>query len=111
MEARLKEDILREASRHNNLLLVHDEIDPNRIIPSWIALDDIQTPREVFESMKERKFRVSYVRIPISSEQAPEEKYMDEFVNVIKGTNPEDPLVFSCGMGVGRSMSLSLFFI
>jgi protein-tyrosine phosphatase len=103
MEARLKEDILREASRCNNLLLVHDEIENGYVVPSWVAIDDIKTTREVFENLIQNNYRVSYVRIPISPEQAPEDRYLDEFVKVIKESNIQDPLVFNCGMGVGRS--------
>ncbi|KAJ3409888.1 hypothetical protein HDV05_004169 [Chytridiales sp. JEL 0842] len=103
MEARLKEDIIREANRCNNLLLVHDEIEHGYVVPSWVALDDIKTTKEVFESLQHNGHRVTYVRIPISPEQAPEDRYLDEFVKVIKSTNIQDPLVFNCGMGVGRT--------
>ncbi|KAI9328029.1 inositol hexakisphosphate-domain-containing protein [Zopfochytrium polystomum] len=103
MEARLKEDILKEAERYNNLLLVHDEIENGRIVPSWIAVGEIRTPREVFDGMKASGFRVKYTRIPISPEQAPEDSYLDEFVKVVKHVTLDDPLVFNCGMGVGRT--------
>jgi hypothetical protein len=69
MEARLKEDIQREIKRYNNMLLVHDEIENKRVVPSWMSADDIKTPKEVFESLAANKYRVRYVRIPISPEQ------------------------------------------
>ena len=111
MEARLKEDIIREAEKYNNLVLVHDEIENGRIVPSWISLGEIQTPKEVFDQMTDHGYRVSYLRIPISPEQAPEDSYLDEFVNVVKKTSLDDPLVFNCGMGVGRSMIKMKFLL
>ncbi|KAJ3280819.1 hypothetical protein HK104_000390 [Borealophlyctis nickersoniae] len=103
MEARMKEDVLREAARWNGLLLVHDELENGRVVPTWMAIDEVKTPREVFEELRARGFRVKYARVPISPEQAPEDRYLDEYVNMIKKTRIEDSLVFNCGMGVGRT--------
>ncbi|KAJ3046238.1 hypothetical protein HDV00_000050 [Rhizophlyctis rosea] len=103
MEDRLKEDVLREATRWNGLLLVHDELEDGKVIPTWMAIDEIQTPREVFESFRSKGYRVKYVRIPISPEQAPEDRYLDEYVSVIKQSKISDALIFNCGMGVGRT--------
>ncbi|KAJ3024316.1 UNVERIFIED_CONTAM: hypothetical protein HDU68_008233 [Siphonaria sp. JEL0065] len=103
LEARLKEDILKEAQRHGNMFLVHDEIENGRIVPSWIGIEDIMTTRDIFTRLQARNYRVEYHRIPISPEQSPEDRYLDEYVNAIKRCNPEDHVVFNCGMGVGRT--------
>ncbi|KAJ3086244.1 hypothetical protein HK102_013370 [Quaeritorhiza haematococci] len=103
MEARLKEDVLREASRCNGLVLVHDEIEGGKIVPTWTAADIVETPKEVFQRFSADGCKVKYVRIPISPEQAPEDRYLDEYVSVIRNTNTTDALVFNCGMGVGRT--------
>ncbi|KAI9351265.1 inositol hexakisphosphate-domain-containing protein [Obelidium mucronatum] len=103
LEARLKEDILKEAQRHGNMFLVHDEIENGRIVPSWIGIEDIMTTREIFTHLQAKNYRVEYHRIPISPEQSPEDRYLDEYVNAIKGCNPDDHVVFNCGMGVGRT--------
>ncbi|KAJ3117238.1 hypothetical protein HDU96_007497 [Phlyctochytrium bullatum] len=103
MEARLKEEVLREVHKNSGLLLVHEEVENGRIIPSWMAIDDIKTIREVFEEFQHQNFRVKYVRIPISAEQAPEDRYLDEYIRVIGDASTKDPLVFNCGMGVGRT--------
>ncbi|KAI8918923.1 inositol hexakisphosphate-domain-containing protein [Entophlyctis helioformis] len=103
VEDRLKEDILREESRWNGLLLVHEESVQGGVFPSWLAIENLQTPREVFENLVRDGFRVRYVRIPISPEQAPEDRYIDEYVSAIQETAIEDPVVFNCGMGVGRT--------
>ena len=48
---------------------------------------------KVFEHFKDQNYRVSYFRIPISPEQAPEDNYFDEYVRVIKSLKPTDPLI------------------
>jgi Inositol hexakisphosphate len=105
MELRLKEDIIKEQHRWSGLVLVHEERSDSRIISNWMAIDHIQTPREVFESLKEEGFKVSYDRIPISPEQAPEDRYIDEFLQKFMGKSQSvrGPLIFNCGMGFGRT--------
>ncbi|KAI9099760.1 inositol hexakisphosphate-domain-containing protein [Phlyctochytrium arcticum] len=103
METRLKEDIQREAGKFGGLLLVHDELENGRVIPTWMAIDHIQTSREVFESLISEGFRIKYFRIPVSPEQTPEDRYVDEYVEIIKQAQDDDALVFNCGMGVGRT--------
>ncbi|KAJ3357018.1 hypothetical protein HDU83_009188 [Entophlyctis luteolus] len=111
LEARLKEDILKEASKHGNMFLVHDEIENGRIVSSWVGVEDIMTSRDLFSDLQSKRYRVEYYRIPISPEQSPEDKYLDEFVEVIKKCEPDDHVVFNCGMGAGRttfSMTVAL---
>ncbi|TPX51665.1 hypothetical protein SeMB42_g01840 [Synchytrium endobioticum] len=103
MEARLKEDVIREASKYNEMILVHDELDNGRVVPSWMGADGVQTPREVFDLFCDHGYRVQYIRIPVSPEQAPEDRYLDEYVQAIKNSNTSEALVFNCGMGVGRT--------
>ncbi|KAJ3072961.1 hypothetical protein HDU98_002548 [Podochytrium sp. JEL0797] len=103
LESRLKEDILKESAKHGNLLLVHDEIENGRIVPSWIGVDDVLTTKDLFENLVRKGFRVEYHRIPISPEQSPEDRYLDEYVEAVKGCGVDDHVVFNCGMGVGRS--------
>jgi protein-tyrosine phosphatase len=102
METRLKEDILKEVIKCNGLLLVHDEID-NNVVPFWTAVDSVMTTLEVFQDLKEQGYKVEYVRIPISPEQAPDDRYLDEFVHIIKKCSLQQALVFNCGMGVSRT--------
>ncbi|KAJ8323879.1 hypothetical protein O5D80_007110 [Batrachochytrium dendrobatidis] len=103
VEARLKEDILREELRWHGLVLVHEESSGGQVFPSWMAVESLQTPREVFEDLVKDDYRVSYIRIPVSPEQAPDDRYIDEYVRVIRNTHINENLVFNCGMGVGRT--------
>ncbi|KAI8356155.1 inositol hexakisphosphate-domain-containing protein [Blakeslea trispora] len=103
LEERLKADVQREAKAMGGLILVHQELPDSTIVPCFIAADQVQTPRELFEQFKSQNYRVAYFRIPISPEQAPEDNYFDEYVRVIKSLKPTDPLIFNCGMGVVRT--------
>ncbi|KAI8816483.1 inositol hexakisphosphate-domain-containing protein, partial [Fimicolochytrium jonesii] len=104
MEARLKEDIEREASKWNGMLLVHEESE-GKLVPTWMAIDrpHIQTPREVFDAFVAEGFPVTYFRVPVSGEQAPEDRFIDTYINAITSSRPDDALIFTCGMGKGRT--------
>ncbi|RKO94243.1 inositol hexakisphosphate-domain-containing protein, partial [Blyttiomyces helicus] len=110
MEVRLKEDVEREAVKGNGLVLVHEEID-GTIVPTWVAIDIVHTPREVFDSLTSASFQVRYFRIPISYSPAgtdtttatSELSYLDDYARAIKNSTIDDALVFSDGHGSGRS--------
>ena len=103
MESRLKEDVIREAHKCGGLILVHDELGDGTIVPIWVAPEKVQTPREVYASFAQRGYRIRYHRIPISPEQRPEDKYVDEYARIIKDLGVKHAIIFNCGMGVGRS--------
>ncbi|KAI9265662.1 inositol hexakisphosphate-domain-containing protein [Helicostylum pulchrum] len=103
LEERLKDDVVKEAKSLGGLLLVHQELSDGTVVPCFIAADQVQTPRELFEGFKQMNYRLNYFRIPISPDQAPEDSYFDEYVRVIKSLDPTDPLVFNCGMGAVRT--------
>ncbi|KAJ1570068.1 hypothetical protein HK096_003163 [Nowakowskiella sp. JEL0078] len=102
LEERLKDDVAREAERCGGLVLVHDESN-GRVVPTWTCADLLQTSREVFDEFRAKGYRVKYFRLPISPEQAPEDRYLDDYLDIIRATKSEDPLVFNCGVGVGRT--------
>ncbi len=106
IESRLKNDILREASKHGGLLMVHEETATGHIEPTWIAVDDasVHTVREVWERVKAEGWRVDYHRIPIAEDQAIENNYLDAYTQVIKDLDPtETSLVANCGIGFTRT--------
>ena len=122
MESRLKDDVINEAKKCGGLILVHDELgrssdgrsaimgvswfgcaENERIVPAWISAEQIKTTKEIFDQFRQDGYRISYTRIPISPEQRPEDKYLDEYVNIVRGTNMNSALIFNCGLGVGRS--------
>ncbi|CUA76059.1 Paladin [Danio rerio] [Rhizoctonia solani] len=106
IEDRLKADILAEAHRFGGLVLTHVEADSESLIPTWTSVDadSVKTPREVWQEAKEEGWNVEYHRIPITSDRAIEDNYLDAYLNVIKSVDPlETALVFHCGMGAVRT--------
>ncbi|KAI8354158.1 inositol hexakisphosphate-domain-containing protein [Blakeslea trispora] len=103
LEERFKTDILKEAESLGGLLLVHQELSDKSVVPCFIAADKVQTPKEVFREFQTKGYRLKYFRIPISPEQAPEENYFDEYINIIRSLEPTDPLIFNCGIGAVRT--------
>ncbi|KAI7898613.1 inositol hexakisphosphate-domain-containing protein [Cokeromyces recurvatus] len=103
LEERLKQDVIKEAKTMGGLILVHQELADGTIVPCFIAADQVQTPKELFEEFQKLNYRLKYFRIPICPEQAPEDNYFDEYVRIIKSLKPTDPLIFNCGMGVVRT--------
>ncbi|KAL7332462.1 hypothetical protein PS15p_204505 [Mucor circinelloides] len=103
VEERLKLDVVKEAKSLGGLLLVHQELSDSTVVPCYIAADKVQTPKEVFQSFQTEGYRLKYFRIPISPEQAPEDNYFDEYINVIRNLEPTDPLIFNCGIGAVRT--------
>lgn len=66
-------------------------------------MDSVKTPKEVMEDIRTKGFAVDYYRIPVSHEQSPTDPYIDEYFEVFAKTPTDWPVVFSCGMGIGRT--------
>jgi hypothetical protein len=69
MEGELRKDVVRELKRTGGKVLLHDEVEEDGqfiITATWeeVKAEDILTPREVFDSMKEEGFKVDYDRLP-----------------------------------------------
>jgi hypothetical protein len=62
LEHRLKLEVIKEARKNHNLILIHDELVDGRILPYWVVADRVQTPREVFEGFSDSGYRVSFNR-------------------------------------------------
>ncbi|XP_066379760.1 uncharacterized protein, partial [Miscanthus floridulus] len=75
MEFRLKEDILQEASRYGNKILVTDELPSGQMVDQWesVVYDTVKTPLEVYEELQHQGYLVDYERVPITDEKAPKE--------------------------------------
>lgn len=63
----------------------------------------IQTTKGAFEELARTGIEFKYFRIPISHEQSPTESFVDELLRCLNGLNGESAIVFSGGMGVGRT--------
>lgn len=63
----------------------------------------MQTPREVYEALAAAGYHVNYFRIPITDGSSPRESIFDQFYQAIWDTQQQDPVVFNCQMGAGRT--------
>ena len=104
-EEQLKQDILREAARNGGRILLHDEGPDGRPIARWetITPESVQTPREVFDMLRQEGYKVDYARIPVTDEKSPELKDFDALVERLKSADPDAPLIFNCHAGRGRT--------
>ncbi|XP_057966263.1 uncharacterized protein LOC131156522 isoform X2 [Malania oleifera] len=105
MEARLKEDILREAEQYGGALMVIHETDDGRIFDAWehVSSDVIQTPLEVFRSLEADGYPIKYARVPITDGKAPKSSDFDTLAANIASAPLDTAFVFNCQMGRGRT--------
>lgn len=105
MECRLKAEAESEASRYGNRLLLHEEeqipgTPPKfEIVPEWEEIDRLESPAEVYQKIIETgKYPLTYVRVPVTDEQAPIPNVFDELVQLISAEKYTD-FIFNCQMG------------
>uniref|UniRef100_A0A7I4E3I3 Paladin n=1 Tax=Physcomitrium patens TaxID=3218 RepID=A0A7I4E3I3_PHYPA len=105
MEARLKDDILREAERYSGAIMVNHETEDGLIFDAWepVGPGVVQTPLEVFECLKAEGVRVEYGRVPITDGKAPKSSDFSALAARIAAAPRDTAFVFNCQMGRGRT--------
>ncbi|XP_058077438.1 uncharacterized protein LOC131225856 isoform X2 [Magnolia sinica] len=105
MEARLKEDILREAERYGGAIMVTHETDDGQIFDAWehVNGDAIRTPLEVFRCLEAEGLPINYARVPITDGKAPKSSDFDTLAINIASASKDTAFVFNCQMGRGRT--------
>ncbi|PKU85850.1 hypothetical protein MA16_Dca023660 [Dendrobium catenatum] len=105
MEARLKEDILREADRYGGAIMVIHETDDGQIFDAWehINADSVQTPLEVFKQFEMEGLPIKYARVPITDGKAPQSSDFDAIAANAASSSKNTAFVFNCQMGRGRT--------
>lgn len=105
MEARLKEDILREAERFGGAIMVIHETADGQIFDAWehVNLDSVQTPLEVFSCLEYEGYPVKYARVPITDGKAPKSSDFDTLAKNVASASKDTAFVFNCQMGRGRT--------
>eukprot|EP00250_Pteridium_aquilinum_P010976 c19759_g1_i1 orf=495-4313(+) len=105
MEDRLKEDILQEAARFSNKVLVNDELPDGQMVDQWepVSSDSVQTPLEVYEALQSEGYPVCYERVPITDEKSPKERDFDLLVQHLSQVDIGTAVIFNCQMGRGRT--------
>jgi hypothetical protein len=102
MEARLKEDILREAEHYGGAIMVIHETNDGQIFDAWehVNSDAIQTPLEVFKSLEADGFPIKYARVPITDGKAPKSSDFDTLAVNIASASKDTAFVFNCQVKV-----------
>ncbi|KAM7276899.1 hypothetical protein ACFE04_018765 [Oxalis oulophora] len=105
MEDRLKEDILVEAARYGNKILVTDELPDGQMVDQWepVSCDAVKTPLEVYEELQVEGYLVDYERVPVTDEKSPKEQDFDILVQKISQADINTDVIFNCQMGRGRT--------
>lgn len=110
MEVNLKKDVEREAIEFEGQVLLHDEVETEPgsfdITAQWepLSIEDIRTPKDVFQLMIQEGYRVDYARLAITDEQAPLPDALDQLVHRVEaGLKVAGDLIFNCQMGRGRT--------
>ncbi|BGP13466.1 hypothetical protein JCM10213v2_001386 [Rhodosporidiobolus nylandii] len=111
VEARLKQDILRESARYGGLILVHSESPAGGLQANWISTDEVLTLRELFAHLQRESYNVTYYRCPVGRDQSPQSGYLDTYTSLLSRIPTSTTCLFNCGAGVVRStfaMSVAL---
>ncbi|XP_010523868.1 PREDICTED: paladin-like isoform X2 [Tarenaya hassleriana] len=105
MEARLKEDILVEAARYGNKILVTDELPDGQMVDQWepVSSNSLKTPLEVYEELQAEGYLVDYERVPVTDEKSPKETDFDKLIQKISEVDINTEIIFNCQMGRGRT--------
>lgn len=98
MEARLKEDILREAARYGGAIMVIHETEDGQIHDAWehINAEAIQTPLEVYKCLENEGLPIKYARVPITDGKAPKSSDFDTIALNITSSSKDTDYVFNC---------------
>jgi hypothetical protein len=98
MEARLKEDILREAERYGGAIMVIHETDDGEIFDTWENVDNeaVLTPLEVYKNLESEGLPIKYARVPITDGKAPKSSDFDTIAFNVTSASKNTAFVFNC---------------
>lgn len=98
MEARLKEDILREAERYGGAIMVIHETDAGEIFDTWENVDSeaVLTPLEVYKNLESEGLPIKYARVPITDGKAPKSSDFDTIAFNVTSASKNTAFVFNC---------------
>lgn len=98
MEARLKEDILREAERYGGAIMVIHETDNGEIFDAWENVNNeaVLTPLEVYKHLESEGLPIKYARVPITDGKAPKSSDFDTIALNVAAACKDAAFVFNC---------------
>lgn len=67
MEERMRLDVIQELKEYDGRVLLHDEDSGFNLLPLWetVPAELVETPSQVFESIRKEGYQVDYLRIPM----------------------------------------------
>eukprot|EP00743_Colponemidia_sp_Colp-15_P007263 GILK01007843.1.p1 GENE.GILK01007843.1~~GILK01007843.1.p1 ORF type:complete len:432 (-),score=86.92 GILK01007843.1:203-1498(-) len=105
MERRLQQDVQEHVKQTNGDFHYYHQNDTmqNVELSMQVTEEDVKTLRDVYDSLFKQGYDVTYKRIPIQDECAPELKDFDDLVSILAFADPSVAFVFNCQMGRGRT--------
>ena len=86
-------------------LWLNDEERDGSINGSWWRAhpDEVQTPRDVVEQLREEGFMIEYHRIPVSDEHAPQTDDLNDLIEIFSSVSDDKEIFVNCHAGRGRT--------
>eukprot|EP00297_Palpitomonas_bilix_P003427 CAMPEP_0113875690 /NCGR_PEP_ID=MMETSP0780_2-20120614/5081_1 /TAXON_ID=652834 /ORGANISM="Palpitomonas bilix" /LENGTH=560 /DNA_ID=CAMNT_0000861705 /DNA_START=62 /DNA_END=1741 /DNA_ORIENTATION=- /assembly_acc=CAM_ASM_000599 len=105
MERRLQLDVKEESGMKGGRFCAYWQLEDmqNEQREEVIGDDDVETLRDIYDKVAAIEGGVTYLRIPITDESAPEEKDFDELTHFLSNVDSRTAMVFNCQMGRGRT--------
>ncbi|CAN6916516.1 unnamed protein product [Brassica oleracea var. botrytis] len=104
MEEDLRGDVLMEASRHGNKILVTDELPDGEMVDQWepvVSNESLKTMLEVvYQELQAEGYLVEYARVPVTE---PKDTDFDALIRKISQADINTEIIFSCQMGRGNT--------
>ena len=110
LEDRLKSDSLSEATAFDGRILLHDELEDGSVAPIWetINASDVKTLREIMDDVTKTTDagkNLSYYRIPITAEKAPDFSDVRAIVEIVSQLDVENSsIIVNCQLGTSLSL-------
>ncbi len=108
VEECLKENMLTQLVANNSIEILVENADFS-ITKKSVTFKEVQTLRSVYEPLEQKAQsqgkRFQFVRIPITDEQAPEVKDLEQLYQIINQTAQLSTMVLNCHQGRGRTTS------
>ena len=105
LEDRLKSDSLSEVNTFDGRILLHTELEDGSVAPIWETIEsptNVKTLREIMDDVvKTTDVDLSYYRIPITAEKAPDFSDIREIVEIVSQLDVENSaIIVNCQLGM-----------
>lgn len=118
-EILLKEELFAESKQYGGRILLHSEGKPTAeeielakqkghppmggVYAFWEPLVEVLCVHELFGCLQQQYPELKFMRLPITDEQEPEEKDVEDLHDALKSANSNWSVICNCQMGRGRT--------